>query len=150
MVEGTNAKEICAWDGCKKYLLSIGLNDDLYLDNFNKGAKHKIFSAFAQAIREGRFSPRYSKNLKSDSVRATLDCVAQTYKLADQADPRLDGDGKFAFLLQRQLRGYSSTDSPESPQVAITASILQKFNQLLISPADKALCELFIGAFFLQ
>jgi hypothetical protein len=74
--------------------------------------------------------------------------VAQTYKLADRADPRLDVDGKFAFLLQRQLRGYSSTDKPESPQVAMTASILREFYKLSISSTDKALCELFIGAFF--
>ncbi len=97
---------------------------------------------------KGRFCPRYSKNLKAESVRATLDCVAQTHKLADRADPRLDIDGKFAFLLQRQLRGYSSTNPPTTPQVAIKASILRKFYQMSISPADKALCELFSGTFF--
>jgi hypothetical protein len=76
--------------------------------------KHKILSAFAQSIREGRFRPRVSKDLKSKSVRATLDCVAQAYKLADRGDPKLDTNGKLAFFLQRQLHGYSSTDKPES------------------------------------
>jgi hypothetical protein len=74
--------------------------------------------------------------------------VAQAYKLADRPDPRLDTDGKLAFLLQRQLHGYSSNDDPESPQVAITASVLREFYRLSISDVDKALCELFIGAFF--
>jgi len=68
--------------------------------------------------------------------------------LADQPDPRLDGDGKFAFILQCQLRGYSSLDTPVSSQIAITASILRKVHDMSISPADKALCELFIGEFF--
>jgi len=47
-----------------------------------------------------------------------------------------------------QSQGYSSVDEPESPQVAISVSILSKFYQMSISPEDKALCELFIGAFF--
>jgi hypothetical protein len=74
--------------------------------------------------------------------------MAQTYKLADRSDPRLDADGKLAFLLQRQLRRYSSTDPGENPQVAITWSVLRKLHQLAISIFDKALCKLFIGAFF--
>jgi hypothetical protein len=74
--------------------------------------------------------------------------VAQAYKLADRSDPRLNVDGKLAFVLQRQLRGYSSSDPPPSPQIAITASVLRELHKLLISAADKALCELFTGAFF--
>jgi len=74
--------------------------------------------------------------------------VAQAFKLAARPDPRLDSDGKLAFLLQRQLRGYKSIDPGEVPQVAITGSVLRKFYTLSISPRDKALCELFIGAFF--
>jgi len=148
VVEGTSAKQAHAWDRYKLYLLSIGMTDNWYLDNFSRGAKHKILSAFSHAIRESRFGHGRSRNIKAESVRATLDGVVQAYKLADRADPRLDADGKFAFVLQRQLRGYSVNDTPDSPQVAITASVLRKFYDLSISLADKALCELFIGAFF--
>jgi len=42
----------------------------------------------------------------------------------------------------------ASIDPGESPQVAITGSVLRKFNQLAISTFDKALCSLFIGTFF--
>jgi hypothetical protein len=77
-----------------------------------------------------------------------MDCVAQAFKLAACANPRLNVDGKFAFILQRQLRGYRSTDSGEKPQVAITGSVLQQFYKLAVSMFDKALCQLFIGAFF--
>jgi hypothetical protein len=148
VVEGTNAKQVRAWSRYSQYLLSIGLQNDPYLDDFQRGEKHRLLSAFCQAIREGRFCHKKHQPVKAESVRATLDCVAQAYKLADRADPRLDTDGKFAFLLQRQLRGYSSTDKPESPQVAITASVLREFYKLSLSEVDKALCELFIGAFF--
>jgi hypothetical protein len=74
--------------------------------------------------------------------------MAQAFKLAVRADPRLDTDKKLAFLLQRQLRGYKSTDPGETPQVAITGSVLRKFYKLAVSSFDKALCQLFIGAFF--
>lgn len=99
-------------------------------------------------MREGRFCTKATKTIKSDSVRATLDCVAQAFKLADRADPRLDADGKLAFLLQRQLCRYKNVDRPESPQIAITALILREFYRISISVYDKALCDLFIGAFF--
>jgi hypothetical protein len=148
VVRGTNEKQVRAWSRFKNYLLSIGISNDDYLDSFNRGQRHTILSAFAQAIREGRFSAQPSKPLKVESVRASLDLVAQAFKLAHRPDPRLDSDGKLAFLLQRQLRGYKSADPGEVPQVAVTGSVLRTFYQLSISPRDKALCELFIGAFF--
>jgi len=148
VVKGTNEKQLHLWRRYKQYLLSIGIRDDVYLDNFDRGQRHKVLSAFAQSVRKGRYNSLTPKCLKAESVRATLDCLAQTYKLANRPDPRLDYNRKFTFLLQRQLRGYSSSDPGEQPQVAVTGSVLQKFHQLALSPFDKALCELFIGAFF--
>jgi hypothetical protein len=74
--------------------------------------------------------------------------MSQVFRMADRPDPRLDRDGKFALLLQRQLRGYNIVDPPPKPQVAMTASILRKFYLISISSFDVSLCELFIGAFF--
>jgi hypothetical protein len=148
VAEGTNAKQVRSWGRFQTYLLSIGIRNDEYLDNFSRHQKHKILSAFAHSMREGRFCTKAIKTIKSDSVRATLDCVAQAFKLADRADPRLDADGKLAFLLQRQLRGYKNVDRPESPQIAITTSILREFYRMSISVYDNALRELFIGAIF--
>jgi hypothetical protein len=83
VVEGTNAKQARNWERYKTYLISIGLYGDPYLDNFSCGQKHQILSAFAQAVREGRFSIRGTTNPKSESVRAALDSVAQAFRLAD-------------------------------------------------------------------
>jgi hypothetical protein len=68
--------------------------------------------------------------------------------LVDRPDPRLDQDGRFTLLLQKQLRGYSTSDPPPKPQPALTASILCQFYHMAVSDFDKALCNLFIGAFF--
>jgi len=77
-----------------------------------------------------------------------LDCLSQTFKLADKPDPRLDNDGNIAFFSQRQLQCYKSLDPGEVPQIVVTGSILRQFHKQSISPLDLALCELFIGAFF--
>ncbi len=101
IVKGTNDKQVCTWTHFQPYQHSIGLHSDSYLDNFSRELKIKILSAFAQSIREGQFcSKKRGKPIKSGSVRDSLDCVAQTFKLADRADPRLDREQKFAFFLQ--------------------------------------------------
>jgi hypothetical protein len=123
-----------------------------YLPWITYARHHRILAAFSHhAIREGWYSSQYHTRLKSESVHATLDCVAQAFELADRPDPRLDWENKFAFILQCQLRSYSNSGKPSTPQVAITGltgSVLWELYKLLASSlSDKALCELFIGAF---
>jgi hypothetical protein len=149
VVQVTNVKKSCAWSRYNEYLLSIGCNQDPFLESFSQAHCHRILAAFAHAVQEGLFSSKRHPTLKSDSLHATLDCVAQTFKLADKPDLRLDGEHKLAFILQCQLRSYSNTDPPATPQAAMTGSILREFYKLSTSSSsDKALCELFIGAFF--
>jgi len=149
VVQGTNAKQIRAWSRFQRYLNAIGLSSDPFLDGFTQFQRTKILSAFAQALREGRFcNGSSSHTIKSESVRAALDSISQVFKLADRQDPRLDRDGKLTLFLQRQLRGYKSLDPPVKAQPALTASILRCLQQSAISSFDRSLCDLFIGAFF--
>jgi hypothetical protein len=148
VVQGTNVKQTRTWNRFKYYLLSIGTKDDADLNNFSRTQKHKILGAFAHSIRSGRYGIKPARDVKSESVCISLDGVAQAFKLADSADPRLDIGGGLVFFLQRQLRGYATVYPPPSPQVAITATVLQEFYKLSISSYDTALCKLFMGAFF--
>jgi len=100
VVQRTNEKQALAWRRFKLYLLSIGIRDDWFLVSFDRGQRHKILGAFAAPLREGRFSSTKSTLLRSDSIRNTLDCVSQTFQLANKPDPRLDIDGNIAFVLQ--------------------------------------------------
>jgi hypothetical protein len=147
VVEATNSKQALSWSRFTTYLQSIGIFDP-YLTTFPKDHQHRILGAFGQVIRESRFHTKQHHPCKSESVRAAMDHVAQAYRLANRPDPRLDIDGKPAFILQWQLKGYKNTDPPEKQQVAITASVLREFYKLSLSTIDKAQCELFIGAFF--
>jgi hypothetical protein len=85
---------------------------------------------------------------KSKSIRTTIDCVAQTYRLAGRQDPRLDSDGKPSFLFLRQIRGYKKLDPLEKQQVALTGSIIRELPKTACTSLGKAMCELFTGTFF--
>jgi len=115
VVEGANVKQVCAWNRFQQYLLSIGLQDDTYLDGFNKAQCIKILFAFAHSIREGRYGSKPSiAPIKSESVRASLDSVAWAFRMADQPDPRLDRDQKLAYILQCQLCRFILRSSHKS------------------------------------
>ena len=100
VVEGTNAKFSLAWKRYKSYLISIRINNDWYLDNFSREKKIRLLGAFCNIIREGQLHSKSLMTNKLESVRATLDNVSQAFKLAGRHDPRLDRDGKVAFVLQ--------------------------------------------------
>jgi hypothetical protein len=99
VVERTNAMQAHAWFRYTNYLTSIGCLQDPFLDNFSRAQRHRILAACAHAIRGGRFGSKNHPILKSEFIRATLDFVAQTFKLADKPDPRLDRENEFAFTL---------------------------------------------------
>jgi hypothetical protein len=111
VVEGANAKQVCTWTWYTQYLFSIWLQHDLYLDNFLRGHKHKILSAFV----ESRFCSRASKHIKAVSVSATLDCVAQAYKLADRVIQDLTPTGNLCSFYKDN---YVDTPLPinQNPQ----------------------------------
>jgi hypothetical protein len=48
VVKGTSEKQLCAWCRFQAYLQSIGIIGDPFLDNFDRGQKHKI--AFYQKV----------------------------------------------------------------------------------------------------
>jgi hypothetical protein len=56
-------KQVCAWTRFQLYLLSIGLQDDPYLDSFNRAQWIKILSTFAHSIREGRYGIYLTLNI---------------------------------------------------------------------------------------
>jgi hypothetical protein len=100
VVETTNKKQALTWSRFKAYLNLISIIGNDYMDNFNRHQKHKILSAFCNAIREGRLLSNQNKSNKAGSVGSALDHVAQTYKLANRLDPRMATNGKFAFIIQ--------------------------------------------------
>jgi hypothetical protein len=64
VVPGTNSKQALAWKRYIFYLESIGIINDIYLDQFDRIQKQKILGAFAHAVRTNRFNPRKTSQNK--------------------------------------------------------------------------------------
>jgi len=69
-------------------------------------------------------------------------------RAADRTNPIHDVSGNLAFILQRQLRGYTNKDASSTPQKAATPRIFRELHRLDATPVDRACSELTIGAFF--
>lgn len=148
VTEQTNVSHARAWSRWNKYLQSIGVGHDPFLDSMSRGERHRILSAFAQAVRDARFSPARFHVITCGVVNSTLSHVASAFRSHDRPDPRLDVDGEIAFILRRQLKGYTNTDPGKKPQQAISSEILERLYHLSLTDQDQAITSLLISAFF--
>ena len=130
----------------------IKLNGDPFLSGFSWGEQHHIISAFTSAIRANDVQDYKGASSTSppvsDTVRATIDAVAQTYRAHNCPSPIHDDEGKLAFLLQHQLKGYKNTDASCKPQKALMPKILHFLHHNTLTKINRACGELADGAFF--
>jgi len=145
---GTSDKQNRAWIRWKQFLRSIDLSDDDFLEDFEQHHKVTILSAFAHTVREAEYSRQKISRLGSDSVRNTVDHVAQTFRNHQRRDPRLDGDGKPSSLLLYQYKAYKSEDPPPVQQKALPGCILRQLYQHKSTERLKAIADLCTCAFF--
>jgi hypothetical protein len=83
------------------------------------------------------------------SIRAALDAVAATFRANGHPSPIHDPvTFRLAFILQRQLKGYTNTDPGEKPQKAITPQVLRELTTIRHTTLDEAVSQLTVGAFF--
>ena len=148
VTEQTTDKNKRAWRRWTAYLTDVGLGQDPFLTGLSRAERHRILSAFAQAVRSARFSAARFDILTAGVVKATISDVAATFRAHDREDPRLDADGEVAFLLQRQMRGYVNSDPGEVPQQALCSEVLEKLHNLASSHLDKCISSLLITGYF--
>ena len=127
VTEGTTAREDTSWRRWELFVFNCGLFDDPYLDGFSREEKHRLLSAFAQTVRECEYSKstRGYDHLVAGTCFAALDDISKAFVATGRPNPQFDGDGKRAFLLQRQLRGYKNLDPGEKHQKAIPLAVLE-------------------------
>ena len=81
-------------------------------------------------------------------VTATIAHVAQTFKVNNRNDPRLDQDGKTSFKLEEQFKGYRNLDGSKHKQKALPLSVIRKIIEVAITKKDLAIAWLLTGAIF--
>eukprot|EP00956_Cyclotella_meneghiniana_P034348 scaffold103894_cov40-Cyclotella_meneghiniana.AAC.3 len=148
VTRGTHEDQDRAWKRFCQYTKSIGIHDDTYLDNFDRYQRIRIMCAFAQAMREGRFSGPSYETLVESTIRNAVSYVAATFRDNDRRNPTLDEDGELARLLSRQFRAYRNKDPPVKQQKAIPTIVIKELTRLQQTELQKAVAQLAVGAFF--
>ena len=153
VTEGTSQKQTRYWGYYVNYLQQIELDGDPFLDEFNRFDRQRVLGVFAAAVR--RIGVQTYANASkgsppvSGTIQATIDAVSQAFKQHKRPSPIHDEDtGKLAFILQRQLKGYTNADGSVRHQKAITPHLLREMSKLALTESDRVASELSRGAFF--
>ncbi|KAI2511527.1 hypothetical protein MHU86_2963 [Fragilaria crotonensis] len=84
----------------------------------------------------------------SGSIRATLDGVAQAFRLNKFESPIHDAAGRLDPLLALQLKRYADEDPGPTPQQALPLEVIRKVRSWARNETDIAIGQLVVVAFF--
>jgi hypothetical protein len=124
------------------------LGKDPFIQDFSKRQQTILLSAFAQAVRERRFTQIPGNALVGQTVKTAVDNVSQTFRDHNKSDPRQDRDGLTSRILQQQFKGYKNEDPNPKQEKALPLSILRYLANQASTPLEEALVTLLIGAIF--
>ena len=99
-------------------------------------------------MREASFSSAAYTSLAETTVRASVDNVAQTFRANNRPDPRTDDDGKLAFILQQQYKGYKNKDKNVKQQKALPLCVIRQLHRIKSSNENIAIAQLCTAAIF--
>ena len=93
---GTHKKQAQLWRRWEEYLQSIGLKDDVYLEQFSQEQWHTLIGAFAVAVREARFLRKSHGQLAANTVRGTIQYLSASFREHGYPNPTLNEDSQLA------------------------------------------------------
>ncbi len=144
----THENHTRSWNRFTKYLDSIGLGHDVFLDSFTRSQHNKIIGAFAMAVRQGGFLTKAHDTLASGTVRNTISDISTTFRENGRQNPTKDDDFLLSFILSRQFRAFKNADPKEKQQKAIPACVIAKIAKRKLTENQCAISQLTIIAFF--
>ena len=121
---------------------------DPFLSQFNRVEKIDIIRAFAFTVRNNEFGRTSKTELRGDTVHATINYVAKTFREEGFEDPTLEASGKSFIGLQRQIRGYTDLDPATNKQSCIPLHVFNHMIKTASDPLQLAIAQLTIGALF--
>jgi hypothetical protein len=144
----THENQAQSWQRFSKYLDSIGLSHDLYLESFTRSQRNKIIGAFAMALRQGQYSSKAYDTLALGTIRNTILDIYSTIWENGRPNPTKDKDLQLSFILQRQFRAFKNANPKEKQQKAIHACVIAKIAKRKLTELQCATLQLTIFAFF--
>jgi len=85
-----------AWNHYSEYCQSIGLGDNLFLEDMSRTHQIKIIGGFAVAVCQGRFCQPRDAPLAESAVSDTLNHVAAVFRENGHDDPKRDAERNVA------------------------------------------------------
>jgi len=116
--------ETRAWNRYSEYCRSIGLGDNLFLEDMSQTHRIEIIGGFPMTVHQEQFSRPRDAPLAESTVSDTLNHVAAVFRENGHNDPKRDAERYVARLLRRQLRSYKKDDPKEVQQKALPVCIL--------------------------
>jgi len=144
----THESQVRSWRRFSKYLDSIGLGHDVFLESFTRSQRNKIIGAFAMALRQGQYSGKAYDTLASGTIRNSISDISSTFRENGRPNPTKDEDLQLSFILQRQFRAFKNANPKEKQQKAIPACIIAEIAKRKLMKLQCATSQLTILAFF--
>jgi hypothetical protein len=105
---GTHKNQARPWRCFSKYLDSIGIVHNVFLDSFARSQRNKIIRAVAIALWQGQFlGPDYD-TLASGTIQNTISDISSTFWENSQPNPTKDNNLQLSFILQCQFRAFKN------------------------------------------
>jgi hypothetical protein len=145
---GTHENHAWSWHRFSRYLESIGIGHDIFLDSFTRSQRNKIIGAFAMALQQGQFLRPSHDTLAVGTIRNTISDICATFRENDQPNPTKDDDLQLSFILHRQFRAFKNADPKEKQQKAIPPCVIAKIAKQNLTELQHAISQLTILAFF--
>jgi hypothetical protein len=145
---GTHESQARSWRRWIDYIEPIGLGNDAFLDELDKGQRNHIMCCFALALREGRFSKPPHERLASSTVSGAVSYVCTTFRENSRPNPTKDEDLQSSFLLQRLYRAFKNKDPKEKQQKAVPPCVIAKLTEVQITELQIAIAQLSVLGFF--
>jgi hypothetical protein len=129
--------ETRAWNRYSEYCRSIGLGDNLFLEDMSRTHRIKIIGGFSVAIRQGQFSQPHDDPLTESTVSDTINHVAAVFRENGYDDPQRDAKRNVAQLLRCRLLLYKKDNPKEVQQKALPVCLLC----LILSSKSTDFCQ---------
>ncbi len=138
--QGTHEKKALAWCRWTEYMVSIGIKDDDFLENFSQEQGH--------FVGEARITKTSHDPLAVGTVRGTMQYVSAIFWENGYSSPTLNKDGQLAWILQKEFWSFKNLDPAKRHQAAILLSVITEINKQNSSELEQATAQLVALAIF--
>ncbi|KAI2508079.1 hypothetical protein MHU86_6371 [Fragilaria crotonensis] len=154
ITDGTRSQRTRSWERYLGFLDAIGHRHDPYLESLDRAEQIDLFSCFAAAVQEGLSVTKDAGRVagtglerQASTVCATLDGVAQVFRVNKLSSPVHDSRGQLEPLLATQFKCYAHNNLETAQQQAVPAAVVSIASHMIGTNLGEAIGQLIVTAF---